>query len=57
MLVLFLDLSVEAAAQRGNFGQERYEREDLQREVRLPDGAPEAIPKTVSSREPGNSAR
>ncbi|ORY84846.1 thymidylate kinase-domain-containing protein [Protomyces lactucae-debilis] len=33
-LVLFLDLSVETAAKRGGFGEERYEKADLQYKVR-----------------------
>lgn len=32
--VLYLNLTVEAAAKRGAFGQERYEKEEMQREVR-----------------------
>ena len=32
-LVLYLDLTVEDAMQRGSFGEERYEREDMQRKV------------------------
>ena len=32
--VLFLDLSVEDAANRGAFGSERYEKEEMQRRVR-----------------------
>ena len=31
--VLYLNLTVEAAAKRGGFGQERYEREDMQKQV------------------------
>ncbi|EER18399.1 thymidylate kinase, putative [Perkinsus marinus ATCC 50983] len=33
-LVVFLDLSPEAAAKRGAYGEERYEKEDLQMKVR-----------------------
>jgi dTMP kinase len=33
-LVLFMDLSVEAASARGGFGGERYERSDFQLAVR-----------------------
>ena len=33
--VLFLDLTVEAAAQRGGYGNERYEKQEMQREVGL----------------------
>ena len=33
-LVIFLDLDIETAKSRGGFGDERYEREDLQRTVR-----------------------
>ena len=33
-LTLFLDLSPEVAAQRGGFGNERYEKSDVQRAVR-----------------------
>lgn len=33
-LVLFLDISPEAQAARGGYGQERYEKADLQRRVR-----------------------
>ena len=32
-LVLYLDLTVEDAMKRGSFGEERYEREDMQRRV------------------------
>jgi dTMP kinase len=32
-LVLFLELSVEDALKRGNFGSERYEKEEFQRKV------------------------
>lgn len=32
-LVIYLDISSEAAAQRGNYGSERYEREEMQRKV------------------------
>ena len=31
--MLYLRLSAEAAAQRGSYGEERYEREDFQRKV------------------------
>lgn len=33
-LVLFLDISEEKAAERGGYGEERYEKEDMQRTVR-----------------------
>jgi thymidylate kinase len=33
-LVLFLDLPIEAAEQRGGFGDERYEKRDMQIKVR-----------------------
>jgi dTMP kinase len=33
-LVLFLDLPIEAAERRGGFGEERYEKRDLQIKVR-----------------------
>lgn len=33
-LCIFLDISAEAAAQRGGFGSERYEKQDLQARVR-----------------------
>jgi len=33
-LVLFLDLPIEAAEQRGGFGEERYEKREMQIKVR-----------------------
>lgn len=33
-VVLFLDISPEAAKQRGGYGEERYEKEEMQRRVR-----------------------
>ena len=33
-VILFLDLTIEQAMQRGQFGDERYEKEDFQRIVR-----------------------
>lgn len=33
-LVLFLDLSIDEAEKRGGFGEERYEKRDLQMKVR-----------------------
>lgn len=33
-IVLFLDLSIDEAEKRGGFGQERYEKRDLQIKVR-----------------------
>ena len=33
-LTLFLDVSPEAAKQRGGYGEERYEKEEMQRRVR-----------------------
>ena len=33
-VVLFLDMSIEQAKERGDFGDERYEREEFQRTVR-----------------------
>lgn len=33
-VVLFLDISAEAAAERGGYGEERYEKEDMQARVR-----------------------
>lgn len=33
-LVLYLDLSSEAMAKRSGFGEERYEKEDFQNEVK-----------------------
>lgn len=33
-VVLFLDLTIEQAMERGQFGEERYEKEDFQRQVR-----------------------
>ena len=33
-VVLFLDMSIEQAKERGNFGEERYEKEAFQRTVR-----------------------
>ena len=33
-LVFFLDLSAEAAAKRGGYGEERYEKEEMQKRVR-----------------------
>lgn len=33
-LVLFLDISTEAARERGGYGGERYEKEELQKRVR-----------------------
>lgn len=33
-LVLFLDISTEAAAKRGGYGEERYEKEEMQQKVR-----------------------
>ena len=33
-MTLFLDLSIEDAMKRGNFGEERYEKKDIQIKVR-----------------------
>ena len=33
-VVLFMDLTIEQAMQRGQFGEERYEKEEFQRTVR-----------------------
>ena len=33
-LVLFLDISIEAARERGGYGGERYEKEELQKRVK-----------------------
>jgi dTMP kinase len=33
-LVLFLDISIEAARERGGYGEERYEKEELQKRVK-----------------------
>ena len=33
-MVVFLSLSSEIAAQRGGYGEERYEKEEIQRKVR-----------------------
>jgi|TARA_B100000780_G_scaffold274079_1_gene238584 dTMP kinase len=33
-VVLFLDMSIEQAKERGQFGEERYEKEEFQRTVR-----------------------
>ena len=33
-VTLFLDVGVEVARQRGGYGEERYEREEMQRRVR-----------------------
>ena len=32
--IIYLDMSVEDAAKRGNYGEERYEKEEFQRTVR-----------------------
>ena len=32
--VIYLDISIEDAAKRGNYGEERYEKEEFQRVVR-----------------------
>jgi len=42
--VLYLNLTVEAAAKRGAFGQERYEKEEMQREVSPPLPTPSRPP-------------
>lgn len=33
-MIIFLDISVEDAMKRGEFGQERYEKKDIQERVR-----------------------
>ena len=34
-VILFLDMTIEQAKERGQFGEERYEKEEFQRTVRL----------------------